>query len=702
MLRRLAVAAVALVVTGALAGSAGAQTPVFTPGAPGIGDPYFPTDGNGGYDAKRYLLDVEYDPATDRLRGVTTMRARATQDLSSLNLDLVGLEVESVTVDRRPATWTREGQELVITPAEGLRERERFTVRVRYEGVPVTIGDNALGQSGFFHTDDGALAVGQPDAAATWYPVNDHPLDEATYRFSITVPAGLQAIANGRLAGRATRDGRTTWEWSAREPMASYLTTMAIGEFDVRAYREDGLRYLDAIDPDLLRPFAPRTGGRFAISGTADSTYRRLSRTIAVPAGGGRLSFALTRATESEWDFVFVEARRAGTDEWTTLRDVNGHTTQATGSSCPGWLELHPFLARYQSATAGGGCAPTGTTGEWWAASGTSAGYEEWAVDLSAYAGTEVEVSITSVTDDVFSLPGAFVDDVVVPGGGPGTTSFEEDGDVLDGWTASGPPEGSPPSAAGWTTGTAADAPPTLGALAEASLARQPEIIAFLSEQFGPYPFSQAGGIVDDLDLGFALETQTRPVYSKFFFASERSGAAVVVHELAHQWFGDDLALAGWQHIWLNEGFATYAEWLWSEREGRETAQQLFDALAARPADHPFWSLPIGDPGPELLFEAPVYDRGAMTLHALRVLVGDETFFRIVRGWARTRSGDNVTTDEFIAYAERVSGRSLDAFFTTWLFTPAKPAGIGPATPAGGRAAARAARALAVQARVKR
>ena len=200
-------------------------------------------------------------------------------------------------------------------------------------------------------------------------------------------------------------------------------------------------------------------------------------------------------------------------------------------------------------------------------------------------------------------------------------------------------------------------------------------------------------------ELGFALETQTRPVYSPDFFDTPENGDSVVVHELTHQWTGDSLALGGWQHIWLNEGFATYAEWLWSEREGLGTAQQIFDNFATIPADDPFWTLPIGDPGPDHLFEIPVYWRGGMTLHALRLQIGDRDFFRLLKRWVRLHSGGNVTTPEFIALAERISGQDLGDFFQTWLFTPAKPAGI---EPAGLRSRARARAGYAVRAAMKR
>ena len=269
--------------------------PTFVPGAPGLGDPYFPLDGNGGYDVGHYLLDVAYEPDTDVLSGVATIRAEATQNLSSFNLDLDGLAVRSVTVDGRRARWSRDGAELTVTPRRGLREDTRFTTVVRYDGTPQTLPNN----KGFFHTDDGVLVAGEPHSAATWFPVNDHPTDTAAYTFQITAPAGLEVVANGELEQRRTRHGRTTWTWQAKDPMASYLTTMAIGQYEVRTHKDDGIRYWDAVDADLFTPFKPRTGTQFAISGTASPSYKRLARTISVPAEGAELSFWITRDTES-------------------------------------------------------------------------------------------------------------------------------------------------------------------------------------------------------------------------------------------------------------------------------------------------------------------------------------------------------------------------------------------------------------------
>jgi hypothetical protein len=186
-----------------------------------------------------------------------------------------------------------------------------------------------------------------------------------------------------------------------------------------------------------------------AVSQAGDATYKRLTRTIRVPVDGAELSFRMARDTEPGWDFVFVEARTAGGSDWTTLPDRHGHTSQDTGLSCPFWHQFHPFLSSYQQATGEQACAPKGRTGAWWAASGSSAGFESWSVDLSAYAGRDVEVSISYASDDVVQGDGVQIDDIIVSTG-EGTTSFEGDGDALGGWSVPGPPAGSAPNRNDW------------------------------------------------------------------------------------------------------------------------------------------------------------------------------------------------------------------------------------------------------------
>jgi hypothetical protein len=676
-MKRALVYAVVGLMTVVLSSGASASSGAFTPGAPGIGDPYFPLAGNGGYDVGSYGLDVKYDPAANHIDGVATISATATQNLSSFNFDLVGLTVHAITVNGWPAAWTRDAGELTVTPKVGLHMGSAFTVVVHYEGVPETIV-SVLGPAGVFRTDDGMVIAGEPDSAATWFPVNDHPLDKASYAFKVTVPAGLEVVSNGSLKHTKTRRGLTTFTWQEKYPMASYLATLAIGKFQITDYKQDGLRFYDAIDSSLFGPVAtPTSGTHLMISGQADSSYKRLMRTLTVPAGGATLSFSVTRDTEQPWDFMFVEAHTVGADNWTTLPDLNGHTSTDVGNSCPveSWENLHPFLVHYQTDHGDGTCAPTGTTGVWNAATGTSDGTaEQWKVDLGAYAGTQVEVSISYASDDVVQTHGVFIDDISTSTG-EGNTSFEDDGNTLDGWTVPGAPAGSPGNANDFHVGTVADEPVNFGPIAQASFAREPEIIKFLSANFGPYPFRDVGGIVDHLPgVGFALETQTRPVYAQEFFYDQAGADDVVVHELSHMWYGDSVSVHYWADIWLNEGFATYAEWLWSEHEGGATPQQIFDdTVAGIPADDPFWQLVIGDPGPDHLFDAPIYVRGAMTLQTLRMEVGDAKFFRILQKWARLHRNGNGSTSEFIALAEQISHKNLDELFKTWLFTAGKP-----------------------------
>jgi hypothetical protein len=198
-------------------------------------------------------------------------------------------------------------------------------------------------------------------------------------------------------------------------------------------------------------PFEPHTGSQFMYSQIADVSYKRLTREIAVPATGNQsLTFWTSYDTEEHWDFLFVEARTPGGDDWTTLPDANNHTTQDTGDSCAeGWIELHPHTARYQtwSGEEGTPCTPTGTPpgGEWHAASGSSGGWQQWSIDLSDWAGGTVEISIAYASDWATQNLGVFIDDVTLPDGT--STSFETD---LGGWEVTGPPQGSAPNANNW------------------------------------------------------------------------------------------------------------------------------------------------------------------------------------------------------------------------------------------------------------
>jgi aminopeptidase N len=200
---------------------------------------------------------------------------------------------------------------------------------------------------------------------------------------------------------------------------------------------------------------------------------------------------------------------------------------------------------------------------------------------------------------------------------------------------------------------------------------KTPTVVAGLEKDLGDYPFSVVGGITTGLNPGFALENQTRPTYP----AVGASATSLVVHELAHQWFGDDIAVERWSDIWLNEGFATFMEWRWTETHGGRSAAAILRSYYDNvDASSDFWQVVVGDPGADKVFDGAVYGRGAMTLQALRNRVGDQVFWQVVRTWLREQRGGNGSTAEFEELAARMSSQDLGAFFDAWLRTPAKPA----------------------------
>jgi hypothetical protein len=204
-------------------------------------------------------------------------------------------------------------------------------------------------------------------------------------------------------------------------------------------------------------PFAPHTGDQYVYSQLADVSYKRLTRQISVPASGNQsLTFWTSYDTEPRWDHLFVEARTANGNDWTTLPDANGHTTTETGDSCAaGWRDLHPQLDHYQTFNREAGtCTATGSTGVWNAASGNSGGWVQWEIDLSEWAGETVEVSIAYTSDWAVQNLGVFIDDVTLPDGT--STSFETG---FDGWEVTGPPPGSGPNANNWIRTDAAGFP---------------------------------------------------------------------------------------------------------------------------------------------------------------------------------------------------------------------------------------------------
>ncbi|ELS54185.1 M1 family metallopeptidase [Streptomyces viridochromogenes] len=437
-----------------------------TPGGSGVRDPYFPKAGNGGYDVTHYDLDLAYDPDERHLTGTAEITARATQDLSAFDLDLKGMEVERVTVEGRRARWSRNGQELVVRPHGDLDDGETFRVVVRYSGRPETITDPDDSREGWLPTGDGALALGEPVGSMAWFPGSHHPSDKASYAITVTVPEELEAVSNGELAAETTTNGRRTLRWRTDEPMASYVATLAIGDYRIRR------------------------------------------STVTTESGG----------------------------------------------------ELPVYTA----------VAPS-----------------------------------------------------------------EEDA-------------------------------------AREVLAQLPEVLEWAETNFGPYPFSSTGAVIaPEGAADYALETQNRPVFPG------APGTGLLVHELVHQWFGNSVTPKSWRDMWLNEAFATYAEWLWDEDNDGDSAQETFDALYDHGEDdhEDLWSFPPAEPPSAAhISDDPVYQRGAMVLHKIRQAVGDDSFYDIVQGWAADRRHGNADTADFTAYVEKKApDTDFGRIWDEWLYGEGKP-----------------------------
>ncbi|MGV0835639.1 M1 family metallopeptidase [Mycolicibacterium thermoresistibile] len=220
--------------------------------------------------------------------------------------------------------------------------------------------------------------------------------------------------------------------------------------------------------------------------------------------------------------------------------------------------------------------------------------------------------------------------------------------------------------------------PPRLRAVFEHDFARQPQMMELFVELFGPYPLDSGYTVVvADDDLEIPLEAQGVSIFGANHCDGECGAERLIAHELAHQWFGNSVTARRWRDIWLHEGFACYAEWLWFDRlhargdGGRavdESARHYHRRLRSAPQD-----LVLADPGARDMFDDRVYKRGALTLHALRRHIGDERFFSLLQEWARRHRHGNVDTDDFTALAADYTDEPLQPLWDAWLYATAVP-----------------------------
>ena len=244
------------------ASAAESDTGTPRPGAPGLGDKVYPNLGNGGYDVLSYLVDVDYQEATQLVEAKVKILATATQSLSRFNLDAVGLTINDVDVNGRPATFAQEGEELVVTPAGPIAKGTPFAVEVSYTADP----RRQVPNPGWVPTEGGFALAPQPAGAHAVLPSNDHPSDKAHVAFRITVPEGTQAVANGTKVGERTVNGRTTYAYVSRDPIATELFQIVVGDYQVVDRGEHAGTHLRDVVPtdrvDTLEPALALTRGQ--------------------------------------------------------------------------------------------------------------------------------------------------------------------------------------------------------------------------------------------------------------------------------------------------------------------------------------------------------------------------------------------------------------------------------------------------------
>ena len=214
--------------------------------------------------------------------------------------------------------------------------------------------------------------------------------------------------------------------------------------------------------------------------------------------------------------------------------------------------------------------------------------------------------------------------------------------------------------------------PPSLSKRFEVSFAHQVQMVGAFTEMFGPYPFPQYTAVVTEDELDIPLEAQSFSTFGANHCDGSRDHERLVAHELAHQWFGNSVTGARWRDIWLHEGFACYAEWLWSQHSGGRSADEWGRHYYEKLQQTRF-TTPLADPGPRTMFDDWVYKRGALTLHALRLRLGDGEFFALLRRWTDKYRYQCATTEDFIALASTFTSESLKDLWRDWLFTPELP-----------------------------
>lgn len=521
-------------------------------GSPGIGDPYFPLMGNGGYDVQNYNITLDVDMDGEQIAATVVISAITTQELARFNFDFANLSINNLLVNNQPAEYEQADNELTITPAEALPADSPFTVTVSYTGEP-----NASQLGGWSFYDGGVLVAGEPTGASGWYPVNEHPLDKATYTYRVTVDEPYIVGANGTQESVLRRDGRATYRWSSQDPMSSYLATIVIGDFNiVTDETANGIpirNYFSANVPDTALE-------SFDLQADMIDFFETVFGPYPFEAYGSvvhdiPLGFALETQTLSTFGNSF-------TSEGVIAHELS-HQWFGDAVSPEAWqyIWLNEGFATYAEVL--------------WLehTNGENAMNQRVRGLYQNMAYISIPVERSALTNALGRLPLT-------------NKQFSQQ-----------------------------DATEALNTLLRNVIS--PIQTAMLTSDIGAGSISDAD-LIDLIDSApfDSGELGVRDIYDFFIILDLQD----VANELG-----------------LNP-----------------------DVL-------------VGDPGADNLFSGQVYQRGGLTLHALRLEIGDDAFFDTLRTYTERFHNGNVSTDDFINVAEEISGQQLDALFDAWLYQPDLP-----------------------------
>ena len=524
-------------------------------GSEGLGDSYFPNFGNGGYDVQSYFIDLEVDMEINSISGSTLIVAQATQDLSQLNLDFIGLKISEILVNSQVVQFERELGELIIQSIS-LSEGQIFEIKISYSGTPgedIDTSELDAFELGWGYYGEGVYVAGEPSGSSTWYPVNEHPSDKALYKFEITVAEPFEVAANGLLQEVRQGDGVRTFVWEAKDPISSYLVTIAIANFDIEEeIGPNGVlirNYFEESIPNFTRNDFDSQSEMITLFNELFGPYP--FEVYGVVVHDLDLGFALETQTLS----VFG---RSFTNEEVVSHEL-AHQWFGDSVTLESWKDiwLNEGFATYASVL--------------WSEFNASP--------------IVAEEALKSMYEDM----------------APGEPYFQI----------------------------------SRNELGNAMVNLLPDDQSFpnnISKSALQLMFS---GIVSEDEISGQLEE-------------------IIKEDLVSEDFGDFI-----------DGLSVTNFSLPSSR-----LAIFFSELGLAELSTEFQSdYPVpGDPSPDNLFSRSVYQRGALTLHALRLEIGDDSFFDTLRAYFAKYANSNASTADFIAIAEEISGTQLDDFFDAWLY----------------------------------